>query len=182
MSQRASQVRDAARGTPLATGAAREVRDMCMALVQRSWWFGVGVVVALAVALGSARTRAHADAPPRDPAVPLLAHVEIADVTGTQRAATDHAVFVSPSGEPGELRVDVPGQLSTSIKLRYVGRGASTPGAAGVIDYEVMRSAPDKSSLHARGEIAAPAPGTRVLIARLPRGSGSVEIALTFSR
>ncbi|HZS36279.1 MAG TPA: hypothetical protein VFF06_05605 [Polyangia bacterium] len=116
---------------------------------------------------------ARADAQPA--LAPALAHVEIAETQGGQRAVDDHAVFVTPSGEPGEVVVNQPGGQQTRLKLRLVTHGA--PG----VSFEIERVASDRTSYTAKGEIALPPPGKKVLLARVPRASGPVEIWLSLA-
>jgi hypothetical protein len=103
---------------------------------------------------------------------PMLAHVEL--VEGKQR--TDYAVFIAPDGNGGELKVDAPGQLTTKVDLG-MRRGPSGPELA----FSIEHLSPDKSSYTARGEIALPPPGKKVVVARVPRGESSVEVVVSLT-
>lgn len=127
-------------------------------------------IVALTAVSASA---ARADAPPA--LAPSLAQLEIAETQGSARASDELAVFVTPSGEPGELDVSQPGGLQTRIKLRLITHGA--PAVA----FNVERVGADHASFAAKGEIALPPAGKKVLLARVPRPTGAVELWLTLA-
>ncbi len=116
---------------------------------------------------------AHADAPP----APMLAHVELVE----GKLSTDHAVFIAPDSGGGELDVDTPGQLVTKVKVRMIQRGASAPE----IEFEVVRTSIHKTSpqlsFGAKGQIAAPPPGKKVLVARVPHNGATVDILLSLT-
>jgi hypothetical protein len=96
----------------------------------------------------------------------LLMHVEVVE----GRQATDHAVFVCDNGD-GEVKVDAPGGVSTKVKLRM--RGGP------VVAFEVEHQAADRTTWMARGETSLPAPGKRVVVARVPEAGGTAEVVLS---
>jgi hypothetical protein len=105
----------------------------------------------------------------------LLVHVEISDGEGHARSSADHAVFIADS-EWGELHADSPGAASTHVKLRVVDRPAGP-----TLLFDVQHVDADKASYSARGSIALPPPGRRVVVARVPRRGGDAEIALSIA-
>jgi len=120
-----------------------------------------------------AASRARAETPPT--LAPVLAHVEIAESQGGSRSVDDCAVFVTPSGEPGELVVNQPGGQQTRLKLRLVTH------AGPAVTFDVERVGADRTSYSARGEIALPPAGKKVLLARVARAAGPVEIWLSLA-
>ena len=103
---------------------------------------------------------------------PALVHVEISD----GKRATDYAIYIAPDGE-GMLDVGA-GPEVTKVKLRVIRRG---PGAAPVLEFEVNHSGANHLGYTARGEIAPPKPGKRVLIARVPQPSGAIDLLLSIA-
>jgi hypothetical protein len=110
------------------------------------------------------------DARAAEPAQPVLAHLEVVEGKSVQ----DHVVGVAPSSE-GLLDVDTAGPNVTRVRLRYL---QPRDGAA-ELAYEVKHVGADKSSWAAAGEVTPPAPGKRVLVARVPQPTGAVELYLT---
>jgi hypothetical protein len=115
---------------------------------------------------------AHADPPPNSLPPPMLAHLELVD--GKQH--TDYAVFIGSDGKGSELKVDSPGQLATRVNFE-LRRSPEGPALA----FWVEHVGPDKSSYAARGEIALPPVGKKVLAARVPRGDASVDVLLSLT-
>jgi hypothetical protein len=117
------------------------------------------ISIAAALVLSCAVARA-------EPPVPAVATVELVD----GGRPVDFVVPLGPGGEPGELFVAGPGAASTRVKLRRL--------AAGVL-LEVEESTAEHISFNVKGEVAAPPPGKKVLVARVPHAGGSAEISLS---
>src|SRR4051812_34982744 len=103
--------------------------------------------------------------PPRPQ--PLLAHVEIA----RGKTTTEQAVFLSSEGEIDETLPT----SSTKVRLRVLRAADGTTDLA----FDLSHVGAEHVSWSARGEIAQPPPGKRVLIARVAEPSGPVEVYLS---
>ena len=104
---------------------------------------------------------------------PVLLTLEIDETTGATHHVARHAVSVTTTGEPGELKVDGPGATTTTLKLRVL-----TNSSGYMVEYDVARRLADHTSWDVRSEAALPPPGQKIVIAHLERASGPVELRL----
>jgi hypothetical protein len=123
--------------------------------------------LALAV-LSLPMTAARADTPP--PAS-VVAHLEIVSPQRT----SEHAISIAPDGDSGSVDADGPGRTNTHVQMRL-----HTRGGAG-ISFEVRHVAEDKTTWSAKGDVPPPAPGKKVVVARVPQAGGDIELRLSLT-
>jgi hypothetical protein len=121
----------------------------------------------LTLAAGTARAE-------RAPTASMLVHLEITE-GGAARKSHDLAIVLGSDGEWGAIDVNDNGSpAKTKVKLRIVDRNAAPP----ILVFDVEHKDGDHASFGVRGEVDLPAPGKRVVVAKIPRTDGTAEVAI----
>lgn len=110
----------------------------------------------------------------RAPTGSMLVHLEIAE-GGAARKLQDLAIVLGTDGEWGAIDVNDNGSpAKTKVKLRIVDRNGAPP----ILVFDVEHKDGEHASFGVRGEVDLPAPGKRVVVAKIPRTDGVAEVAI----